>query len=93
MNEEKRFAYGDDTVDDCPCPAVAAGYSPNSADESTVSAEWYDEMVERLYPEEDEGIISEEKAKEAWNKAINEMEIREDPAVETAKEIKNKLNW
>lgn len=38
----------EDTVNDCACPAVAAGYNSSSGNESLIAAEWYDEMIERL---------------------------------------------
>lgn len=64
----ERFAYGDDTMNTYPCPAVAAGFSPASGDVITKVAEQYDEILRDS--RSDEGTVEESEAKEAWFEAI-----------------------
>lgn len=47
------FAFGDNMLGDCGCPAVVAGFNP-SQDDSLVVAEFYDDVVRELgYANED----------------------------------------
>ena len=70
---QRKFAYGRDKVGGCKCPASTAGYDPSSGEESTVVAEQYDEILysnEIFKKHQDDRIINEEKAKEAWLQAV-----------------------
>lgn len=91
---DRRFAYGYDELHDCACPAVAAGYSPSSADESIEVAEAYDDEIRSLHVEEGTGTVSEEVAKAAWQRMVESMQRNcrhEDVAV--AREIAERLGW
>jgi len=69
QHNERHFAYGDNSVDNCACPAIAAGYNPNCGDMSLKIAEKYDEILRRTRSEE--GTIEESVAKEAWLDAVD----------------------
>ena len=96
MSQYNRFAYGYDTVDDCPCPALAAGFSPNSVDGSIEIAEEYDEILKEKY-EKHEGTVTEEQAKAAWFEAIEVFEKKNDTyyhgTVEVGEQIARELGW
>lgn len=94
MSEHQQFAYGKDTMGDCPCPAVAAGFSPASGDGSLTAAEWYDDAVYQLDLENADSILSESDAETAWSEMISSLEKRDMPeSVEVAREIADELGW
>lgn len=72
-NENRQFAYGCDTVGGCACPAVQAGYSPSSGDESFEVAETFDREVMKLSGTEYDGVVSEDVARSAWERAIDAL--------------------
>lgn len=63
----EQYAYGQNEVDGCVCPAVQAGFKP-SGDVIQV-AEWYDTLV-RNQTGLEQGVISEEMAEQKWQEAI-----------------------
>lgn len=75
-SESKEFAYGKDTIGDCACPAVKAGYDPGSGDESTVLAEEFDAMVVSVGAANAQSTVSEPFARKAWLKAIRNIKQR-----------------
>lgn len=96
MNNEKRFAYDGDTRNGCACPAVAAGFSPESVDGTTLAAEVYDSKVHELEFGDDSSTIPEEKAKEAWLEAVEELEqLREEGhrTIKYANIVAEELGW
>lgn len=98
MTETRQFAYGKDEMDGCPCPAVAAGYSPASGDSSIEPAEWYDSVIKSEFRSATEPYspLSEEEAREAWNMTIEQLTGRygrDSEIVQTAEEIANELGW
>lgn len=95
MNQ-KQYAYGKDTIRDCNCPAVEAGFTPGDGDRSTAVAEWYDSIVRELDYGTVELTIPEEKAKEAWLKTVEQLRGRyheDSEIVRTAEEIAETLGW
>lgn len=98
MAHYNRFAFGYDTVDDCPCPATAAGYNPMQGDDSTTVAEEYDDII---YEERDtaEGTVDAATAREAWLEAVRRIERRNSAddywtdKAEVGREIAAELGW
>lgn len=72
MSTYNTFAFGYNMVDDCPCPAMAAGYCPDNGVAITDVAEHYDEIAASQQPDV-EGTISEELAKQYWQMAMEEI--------------------
>ena len=94
--QTQKFAYGKDTIGGCSCPAVAAGYAPNTGDESTEIAETYDHYVGEFGLGNADSIITEEEAREAWLAAIESIEGDEYAAERKArvgKDIAEDLGW
>jgi len=98
MSTYNRFAYGYDTVDDCPCPAIAAGFNPSN-DDSTEIAEYYDSILKQKYGNI-QGTITEEQAKKAWFQAIEQWESKyeDNEAIgngpkEIGEQIAQELGW
>lgn len=91
--ENREFAYGKDSVDGCVCPAVAAGFSPSSGDDSIVVAERYDQEVKDKNLTTARSIIDEEAAKEAWLSALEHLERKEMYQLEVGREIARRLDW
>jgi glucose-6-phosphate 1-dehydrogenase len=114
MKQNNMFAFGNNVVteDDimnnngeiinCPCPATKAGYNPDNDDIIHV-AEAYDDIIRDQYHGDFTGIINESTAKEAWNKAIQEVLNKEDydhiehsiydQSVSQAENVKEVLDW
>jgi len=100
---QQRYAYGDNTVGDCPCPAVAAGYNLDG-DGSTAVAEQYDDFVRNRTPS-DEGIVDADTAQDAWLDAVQFFERQAERATdpdeqrhyqriaEKGRVIMNDLDW
>jgi hypothetical protein len=91
------FAVGRDTHDGCACPAVNAGYSPSSGDESIEIAEMWDEIV-RARTGKDRGAftVSERIAKSAWIEAIESMQndaLMTDRERDAAVDIAEQIGW
>jgi len=101
------FAFGDNVVSTthnnqevtCPCPATKSGYNPDNDDIIHV-AETYDDIIRDQYHGDFTGIIDEPTAKEAWNKAIQEVLNKEhydhnvyDQSVSQAENVKEVLGW
>lgn len=90
------FAYGKDTIGDCECPAVRAGFSPGTGDKTTAPAEWYDGVVRDLGFSSPHSTIEEEKAKTAWLKTIEQLKGRyheDSEVVRAAEEVAEDLGW
>lgn len=110
MTQNNMFAFGknvvsedisinnNDEIINHACPATKAGYDPDNDDIIQV-VETYDYIVRHEYHGDLDGIIDESTAKEAWNKAIQEMVNREhydhnqDQSVSQAKNVKETLGW
>ena len=96
VTQYDRYAYGKDTIGDCPCPATAAGYTPGNGDASTTAAEWYDNLVRQMDYSTADSTLPEPDAKEAWLKTIDQLTHRYGPdsnVVETAEKIAEELGW
>ncbi len=105
---QQKFAFGENAVTvrneyesliTCACPATKAGFDPDS-DAIIHVAEAYDDIIRDQYSENFSGIINESTAKEAWNKAIRELDHKEhydhnqyETAVKQAENVKNRLGW
>lgn len=104
--QDREFAFGANTHDDCACPATSVGYTPDHSPYTEV-AEAYDAMA-RENEEVDRGTIPEEEAKEYWLDAIavvsdeREQAIRDEDwsfadmrgkEVEAGKEVAKELGW
>ncbi|WP_144797604.1 hypothetical protein [Halorubrum depositum] len=94
--QNRNFAYGKDTIGGCCCPAVAAGYAPNTGDESTEIAETYDYYVRELGLDNADSIITEEEARQAWLAAVESIEQDEyaaDRKARLGEDIAEDLGW
>ncbi|UBF20292.1 hypothetical protein M1M41_gp039 [Halorubrum sodomense tailed virus 4] len=94
--QNKNFAYGKDTIGGCCCPAVAAGFAPNTGDESTEIAETYDYYVRELDLGNAHSVIPEEKARQAWLAAVESIEEDEyaaDRKARVGRDIAEDLGW
>lgn len=99
-NDHGQFAFGANEHEDCVCPAVAAGYNPESSHRGGVPgllevAETYDLMAEDHHPDYF-GVISEDEAKESWLKMMNEVEDREgknSDQYHAARKVADELGW
>ena len=101
--QKRKFAYGKNSIDGCPCPATAVGYSVDGA--VLQAAEWYDSTVVTLGYDNAHSVISEQEAKEAWNQMIDDFRQHAERAsdesnriiyeriVERAIEIRDELGW
>ena len=94
--ESRQFAFGMNEIDDCECPAVAAGHKPGLGNgDVTAVAEKYDEQVKNILIQkgrdvEDRGTVHADVAKKAWNDVIRVFEydvVKRDVAVRIAKEL------
>ena len=98
-----KFAYGKNHVDSCQCPAVAAGYNPDTTHSVQGVAVRYDGELRDV--SDDSGTVSEGSAKRAWQAAIEHFEHRakqtpkqEDQdwyqeRADVGKEIARELGW
>jgi len=105
MNEDNttEFAFGKNTVDGCPCPALAAGYNPSYNSKAVIVAEQYDSIFQEEIV--GTGTVTEEQAREAWKEVIDHFVKRRDQAddesdaqyyaerVELARDVKDELGW
>lgn len=94
--QNRNFAYGKDTIGGCCCPAVAAGYAPNTGDESTEIAETYDYYVRELDLDNADSIITEKEARQAWLAAVKSIEQDEyaaDRKARLGEDIAEDLGW
>ena len=94
--QNRNFAYGKDTIGGCCCPAVAAGYAPNTGDESTEIAETYDYYVRELDLDNADSIITEKEARQAWLAAVESIDQDEYAADQKARlgeDIAEDLGW
>lgn len=97
MSESSRqFMYGCNIYDDCPCPAMAAGFDPSTGDGSLEAAETYDRILWSDFVDNTMGTVDEETAKEAWERATEDMKNRygeDSEFTEVAREIADELGW
>jgi hypothetical protein len=95
------FAYGNNEVHDCECPAVSAGYSPTSVNtnSSLTVACHFDYLVKEMDLENKSKLLSEDEAKEVWERMLEEYEeevLEHGGSIhvyEVAKDIAEKLGW
>lgn len=103
-NDTREFAFGDDQVVDCQCPARRAGYEPSEMDDSNDIANTFDKLVrqdddiETLRDDEHtyqaRGVIPEEVAREKWMAAISRLESQGFMrSAEIGREIADELGW
>jgi len=102
--QERRFAYNHNTVDGYPCPAVAAGYNPDSNPEVCEIAEQYDNSAYTLATPGGE-TLPEHDARQAWEQTIRKLESLREKAkteqeadywhelVDQAYQIADELGW
>lgn len=102
--QDRKFAYGSNTHDDCPCPAVVAGYKPGEEKVPTLIAGQYDVEIKQQTPS-DQGIVDEQVAKEAWYTAIEYYEQKaeqeryksdirnHEKVAKVGREIARELGW
>jgi len=94
---ERKFAYGRDKVGGCKCPATTAGYNPSNGNSSTPVAEEYDSIVVKIISDKKAvPTVEEEKAKEAWLKAIEKMAQKygkESFNYKTGVDVAEELGW
>lgn len=93
--EERQFAFGENSRDGCPCPLNAVGYNPDNSPYILI-AERYDGIVgDRLGIRW--GKVSENIAREAWLKVIEEyddqMHRGDREKREIAREVAAELGW
>ena len=69
-SEQRQFAFGSNSFDGCPCPALAAGYNPDNNAVACEVAERYDEYARTLSCV-DEGLLPDHLAQQAWEDAID----------------------
>lgn len=66
------LAFGDNVVNGCPCPAMAAGLQPANGGHAATMAEEYDAVVLDRYGI-DEGTLPREIAESCWEEAIERL--------------------
>lgn len=96
-NNTDEFAFGRNSVEDCQCPAMNAGFNPDGTGVDHVdglleAAEWYDNLV-ATETGEIKGTISEPFAKEKWLEMMDEMEELDPEAYSAAEDVAEKLDW
>ena len=89
---ETYFAFGDDCVEDCACPAVSAGYSPHKTAFLLEFVEMYDDIVR------DEigtsfGLVPQSMAKNAWMRTISIYETDHPQIARSGKQVADQLGW
>jgi hypothetical protein len=89
------FAFGQNKVDHCECPARSAGFSHSEIDHPDMldGIRYYDNQL-RKETDLDEGIVSEETAKEAWLDAIESCEMKNmNESAYRLEMVAEKLGW
>ena len=71
---DRRFAFGDNRVDDCECPAVAAGFSPERDSHLLNFIAHYDAIAQFNAKKPSTGTLSEHNSKACWLHTIRELE-------------------
>lgn len=103
---ERRFAYGDNLVDECPCPAVTAdiGIGTDYWGDITITdssvlrfADLYDEAVGELTSHNhDRGVIPEADARKAWLSVLDRARVSrpvKESTIEKGEEVARELGW
>ena len=93
-DSERTFAFGGNSYEGCYCPAIMAGFNPDSDDTLWV-AEMYDEILAAELSLAN-GTVDEETAKEAWLDAIDRLEradTTDEEALEAARKVAERLGW
>lgn len=96
-NNTNEFAFGRNSVEDCTCPAMSAGFNPDGTGVDHTpgmleAAEWYDTLVAETTGEM-KGTISEPFAKDMWLQMMDEMEDLDPEAYEAAEDVAAYLDW
>jgi len=101
------FAFGDNRVKSCDCPAAAAGFRPDNGGHISHVADQYDSIVSTKVGVP-EGVINESKAKEFWDKTLQSIRKKEEDeiaagneeaaewdrkCVEAGEKVKEELDW
>lgn len=98
----ENFAFGENKVDDCECPAVAAGCSLDN-DLAIIAGE-YDWKIEKKLEDSEfdaetyrnrRGIVDEENAKQCWLEVLEEIETDKslEQAYEKGQKVAEDLGW
>lgn len=91
----REFAYGRDYTRGVSCPATRKTFDSTITNPVSDVADEYDFLL-RNEERKPTGAVSEEKAKEMWEKAIEQVEERGDifdDAVEQARQVQKDLGW
>jgi len=92
-NSKRRFAFGRNTFHGCECPAVKADKDPETRVLVAIVARKYDKHARQM-SDFKSGILTEQKAKEAWFKAIREVDkTGYTPKADVGREIAEELGW
>jgi hypothetical protein len=95
--QNRDFAVGRDTHDDCSCPAVHAGFQPSAGDKSLVVAEAWDEIMRaRMGVDRGPFKVTEQIARDAWIEAIEAVQndhLARDKERTVGEEIAEELGW
>lgn len=94
-NNTEMFAFGENTFEDCGCPAMKAGINPLNNISLLSAVEVYDDYMQEMEGR-GEGVTDEETAKEAWMFAIEETDsdsFYDEFAHKEALLVAEKLGW
>lgn len=86
------FAYNQNRVGECECPAVAAGFDPEEDDEVRSAAARYDEQIWNMEDVDSPCMVEEDVARKAWLAALDDM-VSESRKFEAGQKIAVKLGW
>jgi hypothetical protein len=90
------FAYGRNQVNDCHCPALAAGFNPENTSPDAIrgmleATEHYDSILKNRSNGERTGVVDERTAQEAWiemlEQSLNRGWQRKNAALKVALEL------
>lgn len=96
MTQERHFAHGKNSYEDCTCPAMTVGYNPKNNEDVRYVANEYDSIMGERSSNGYLGVVPEEEAQEAWLKALENIRHRlkdSDPAIEIGERIAEELGW
>jgi len=87
------FAFGKNKVNECECPALAAGFDPREQKAAEEVAVEYDGVCELLRTGHDKyGKIQEKEAKEAWLRAVSGCP-KDSGKRKVGEKVAEKLGW
>ena len=71
ITPQDEYAYGSDEVDECICPATAAGFDTRHPPLSKLAGR-FDEQLRDGYIGFDDGTVPDNKAESAWRTAVEQ---------------------